>query len=133
MKATLYAIFTVFVVNLSCAQQPAPVKVNDGMLQGTFEDGLTVYKGIPFAAPPVGDLRWRAPQPPAKWDGIKQADKIAPAPMQGGNPPSGKSEDCLYLNIWTPAKSAKEESSGIGMDLWRRIQLWINFRSCLQR
>ena len=79
------------------------------MLQGTSEDGLTVYKGIPFAAPPVGDLRWQAPQPPAKWDGVKQAIKFAPAPMQGGNPPSGKSEDCLYLNVWTPAKSAKEK------------------------
>jgi hypothetical protein len=54
------------------AQQPAPVKVSDGMLQGTFEDGLTVYKGIPFAAPPVGDLRWRAPQPPVKWDGVRR-------------------------------------------------------------
>ena len=77
-------------------------------MQGTYENGLTVYKGIPFAAPPVGDLRWRAPQPAKSWEGIKQTDKFAPAPFQGGNPPSGKSEDCLYLNIWTPAKSAKE-------------------------
>ena len=74
-----------------------------------MEDGLTVYKGIPFAAPPVGDLRWRAPQPAAKWDGVKQANKFAPGPIQGGNPPSGKSEDCLYLNIWTPAKSSNEK------------------------
>ena len=79
------------------------------MLQGSFEDGLTVYKGIPFAAPPVGDLRWRAPQPPAKWNDVKQVTKFAPAPMQGGNPPSGKSEDCLYLNVWTPARSDKEK------------------------
>jgi carboxylesterase type B/alpha-L-fucosidase len=90
-------------------QQPAPVKVNEGLLQGTYENGLTVYKGIPFAAPPTSDLRWRAPRPPYKWDGVKQATKFAPAPMQGGNPPSGKSEDCLYLNIWTPAKSPKEK------------------------
>ena len=108
-KATLLVITALLFVNFSIAQQPAPVKVSDGLLQGTFEDGLTVYKGIPFAAPPVGDLRWRAPQPPAKWDGVKQATKFAPAPMQGGNPPSGKSEDCLYLNVWTPAKSAKEK------------------------
>jgi para-nitrobenzyl esterase len=91
-KATLLVIFAFLFVNLSFAQQPAPVKVSDGLLQGTFEDGLMVYKGIPFAAPPVGDLRWRAPQPAEKWEGIKQADKFAPAPMQGGNPPSGKSE-----------------------------------------
>jgi para-nitrobenzyl esterase len=90
------------------AQQPAPVKVEQGMVQGAYEDGLTVYKGIPFAAPPVGDLRWKAPQPAAKWDGVKQTTKFAPAPFQGGNPPSGKSEDCLYLNVWTPAKSAND-------------------------
>lgn len=98
-----------FIAVQSIAQQPSPVKVEEGMVQGTVEDGLTVYKGIPFAAPPVGDLRWKAPQPAAKWEGVKQATKFAPAPMQGGNPPSGKSEDCLYLNVWTPAKSAKEK------------------------
>ena len=84
-------------------------KSRTGIVQGTVEDGLTVYKGIPFAAPPVGDLRWNAPQPAAKWEGVKQTTKYAPAPFQGGNPPSGKSEDCLYLNIWTPAKSANEK------------------------
>jgi para-nitrobenzyl esterase len=108
-KATLLVFTALLLVNFSIAQQPAPVKVSEGLLQGTAEDGLTVYKGIPFAAPPVGDLRWRAPQPAEKWEGIKQADKFAPAPMQGGNPPSGKSEDCLYLNVWTPATSAKEK------------------------
>jgi para-nitrobenzyl esterase len=91
------------------AQQPSPVKVAEGLVQGTAEDGLTVYRGIPFAAPPVGELRWKAPQPAVKWEGIKQTIKFAPAPMQGGNPPSGKSEDCLYLNVWTPAKSDKEK------------------------
>jgi para-nitrobenzyl esterase len=90
------------------AQQPAPVKVDGGWIQGTNEDGLTIFKGIPFAAPPIGELRWRAPQPVKKWDGILQTTKFAPAPMQGGNPPSGKSEDCLYLNVWTPVKSANE-------------------------
>ena len=104
----LLTIFVMFSAGSGIAQQPSPAKVDGGLLQGTFEDGLTVYKGIPFAAPPVGNLRWCAPQPPAKWEGIKQADKFAPGPMQGGNPPSGKSEDCLYLNIWTPAKSSDE-------------------------
>ncbi|MBF4470564.1 carboxylesterase/lipase family protein [Flavobacterium sp. HJJ] len=85
------------------------VQVKQGQLLGTAEDGLLVFKGIPFAKPPVGDLRWRAPQPVKKWDGVLQVNKFAPGPIQGGNPPSGKSEDCLYLNVWTPAKSAKEK------------------------
>lgn len=107
--AVLAGMMTLLFTNQSCSQQPEPVQVSEGLVQGAYENGLTVYKGIPFAAPPVGELRWKAPQPPAKWDGVKQTTKFAPAPMQGGNPPSGKSEDCLYLNIWTPAKSADEK------------------------
>ena len=81
-------------------------KVVQGALQGTREVGLTVYKGIPFAAPPIGDLRWRPAQPAAAWKGIRQADKFAPQCMQaGGGDSSATSEDCLYLNVWTPAKS----------------------------
>ncbi len=101
--------FLIMAVGIANSQQPSPIKVEQGMIQGTIEDGLTVYRGIPFAAPPVGDLRWKAPQPPAKWTGVKQTTKFAPAPFQGGNTPSGKSEDCLYLNVWTPAKSASEK------------------------
>lgn len=89
--------------------QPGQVKVEGGIVQGTVTDDLRIYKGIPFAAPPVGELRWKAPQPVEKWEGVKQCMEYAPAPMQGGNPASGKSEDCLYLNVWTPAKSAKDK------------------------
>lgn len=64
------------------AQTPAPVRTQAGLVQGTVENGLTVYKGIPFAAPPVGDLRWRAPRPADKWTGVKVADKFAPACIQ---------------------------------------------------
>jgi para-nitrobenzyl esterase len=88
------------------AQRPNPVMTDKGLVQGIYENNMTVYKGIPFAAAPVGELRWKAPQPAKGWEGVMQADKFAPAPFQGGNPPSGKSEDCLYLNIWTPAKSS---------------------------
>jgi para-nitrobenzyl esterase len=109
------AFLAVLIAGRLCtAQTPAPVKVEGGLIQGTVEEGLTVYRGIPFAAPPVGDLRWRAPQPAEKWDGVKPAAKFGPRCVQGmggppgANPPPATSEDCLYLNVWTPAKSASE-------------------------
>ena len=85
--------------------QPAAVKVEGGLVQGTSELGLTVYRGIPFAAPPIGELRWRAPQPVAAWEGVRQTTKFGPKPIQGAGTGSDMSEDCLYLNVWTPAKS----------------------------
>jgi para-nitrobenzyl esterase len=88
------------------AVAPPPVKVDGGLVQGVADGDLTVYKGIPFAAPPAGVLRWRAPQPVASWSGVRSADQFAPACMQAGTPPpGGVSEDCLHLNIWTPAKA----------------------------
>ena len=103
-KFILAAMITALADGLCLAQQPAPVKVEQGLVQGVSEDGLTVYRGIPFAAPPVGDLRWRAPMPATNWNGILLADKFGPTPVQGGR----GSEDCLYLNVWSPAKSAKD-------------------------
>jgi para-nitrobenzyl esterase len=109
-----------FAVELSIAQQPAPIKVEEGLLQGSSEGGMTVYRGVPFAAPPVGDLRWRAPRPPATWEGVRKADRFAPNPVQEMRdsfgpwtaeyqPQGGVSEDCLYLNIWTGVKSGNEK------------------------
>jgi para-nitrobenzyl esterase len=85
----------------------APIEVEGGLVQGVPEDGLTVYKSIPFAAPPLGPLRWRAPQPAPEWSGVLEANQFAPGcvPSMGDPPPSGASEDCLYLNVWTPGKS----------------------------
>ncbi len=96
-----------------------PVKVEQGLLAGTSGSSadIRVYRGVPFAAPPVGDLRWKAPQPAAKWQGVRQAAEFSNACWQTPYPPAAAiyqaklpplSEDCLYLNIWTPAKSAKE-------------------------
>lgn len=89
-----------------------PVKVDGGLLKGTLEDGLKIYRGIPYAAPPVGDLRWRPPQPAPKWTGVRAADQFGRACMQT-NPAIANlpapSEDCLYLNVWTPAKKDNEK------------------------
>ncbi len=91
-------------------------KVANGTLAGTAEaSGVRSFKGIPFAAPPVGDLRWKEPQPAANWQGVRQATAFGPRAMQRpifgdmGFRSNGVSEDCLYLNVWTPAKSAKEK------------------------
>ncbi|MEO7600380.1 MAG: carboxylesterase family protein [Opitutus sp.] len=108
MKFTLTAILSLFAAALGLAQTPAPVMTESGLVQGVSQPGLTVYKGIPFAAPPVGDLRWRAPRPAAKWEGVRAADQFAPDPYQGDGK-GNVSEDCLYLNVWSPAKSAGDK------------------------
>jgi para-nitrobenzyl esterase len=92
----------------------APVRTEAGLVKGTSQIGLTVYKGVPFAAPPVGALRWRDPQPVETWFGVRSADRFAPACTQTGvsmpgETPPVTSEDCLYLNVWTPAHSAHEQ------------------------
>jgi para-nitrobenzyl esterase len=95
-----------------------PVRVEQGQLAGASgrSPDVRVYRGIPFAATPVGDLRWKPPQPAASWQGIRPATQFGnacsqpPFPSIGlyGTSPPPISEDCLYLNIWTPAKSADD-------------------------
>lgn len=106
MRTPRLAAFALCSALWTGAATGAPVRVEGGLVQGVAAEGLTVYKGLPFAAPPVGNLRWRAPQPAANWTGVRTADKYAPGcvPSMGNPPPSGASEDCLYLNVWTPAK-----------------------------
>jgi para-nitrobenzyl esterase len=102
--------------SIASAAIAEPVKTDAGLLSGTAgtNTDVRVFKGIPFAAPPVGDLRWKAPQPAAKWDGVRKAEAFGPRCMQGGGgggragapPPPSTSEDCLYINVWTAAASA---------------------------
>ena len=98
--------------------QSARALTESGAIAGVRESGLNVYKGVPFAAPPVGDLRWRPPAHAAPWTGTRKTDAFAPACMQTGvsmpgETPPAVSEDCLYLNIWTPAKSVNEHLPAI--------------------
>lgn len=100
-------------------------KTENGIVRGieAADPRITVFKGIPFAAPPIGKNRWRAPQPCESWDGIKDTCRFAPISVQDtpglGNdiycrewhvdPDIAMSEDCLYLNVWTPAKNENEK------------------------
>ena len=102
----LMALFTVATAAL--AQPSAPVMTEYGLVQGVAEKDLTVYRGVPFAAPPIGELRWRPPQPAAKWEGVRSTAKFAADPYQGDGK-GAVSEDCLYLNVWTPAKTADQK------------------------
>jgi len=93
------------------------VRIGSGVVESTLlpRDGVRSFKGIPFAQPPVGELRWREPQPVQDWTGARNADQFGPRCMQRTGPmadywfrSNGMSEDCLYLNVWTPAKSGDE-------------------------
>jgi para-nitrobenzyl esterase len=148
-RLVLIAIAAAFVVSSTelKAMISAQVKIDSGTLEGTAsgQPSVRVFKGIPFAAPPVGENRWKAPQPVAKWEGVRKADAFgapcAAGPAGGGRgggrgaapgaaapgaaapaapaaPPRepARAEDCLYLNVWTSASSATDR---------RPVMLWI--------
>ena len=127
---TLAASLVVAAAGASSAAISDPVKTDAGQLSGvTLASGVRVFKGIPFGAPPVGDLRWRAPQPVAKWTGVRKADAFgspciqSPSPQRAPSntavdlPDSPKmSEDCLYLNVWTQATNTNDR---------RPVMVWL--------
>ncbi|UOG75904.1 carboxylesterase family protein [Hymenobacter tibetensis] len=90
------------------------VQTANGLLEGSETTGIRMFKGVPYAAPPVGEFRWRAPQPVKNWTDVRQAKQFGPRAMQlplfgdMNFRSNGVSEDCLYLNVWTPAKTNKE-------------------------
>ena len=143
MRFTVYAFLAFAGSSLALAAIDQPVKLDTGMVSGApgKNPDVRVFKGIPYAAPPLGDLRWKPPQPALKWEGVRAADQFGNSCMQGGGgggrgrgrggrgdkggaPPAARgpagpptSEDCLFLNIWTAAKSASEK---------RPVMVWIH-------
>ena len=116
LLCSLAGLAAMAIATAASSQTTPLVRVESGELQGVVADGVVSFKGIPFAAPPVGDLRWRPPQPSARWTGVRQAEEFGAACMQGrGGPPQAAaagapaapvpSEDCLFLNVWRPASA----------------------------
>jgi para-nitrobenzyl esterase len=119
------ALASAALLSLVVSAAPDTVTVDGGQISGVAQNGVRVFKGIPFAAPPVGDLRWRPPQPVAAWSGVKAADTFGHQCMQVPYPesspyfspaPSASSEDCLYLNVWTAASAGEK----------RPVMVWIH-------
>jgi para-nitrobenzyl esterase len=143
IAVTTLAAAVVITTTYVKAMVPEQVKIDSGIVAGTASGQPTVrvFKGIPFAAPPLGENRWKAPQPVARWDGVRKADAFG-APCAAGAPPAGRggggrgaaapgaapqapaappreparAEDCLYLNVWTSANSPGDK---------RPVMVWI--------
>ena len=123
MKTILVASLLASQLSLAVAQSNPSLsaatpqaKTVNGLVEGVTEtSGIRAFKGVPFAAPPVGELRWKEPQPVKKWTSVRKTTQFGPRAMQRalfgdmGFRSDGMSEDCLYLNVWTPAKSASEK------------------------
>src|SRR6185436_16019493 len=119
------ALAAVVPAGLARAALPEQIKIDAGVVTGTTSASpeIRVFKGIPFAAPPTGNNRWRPPQPVAHWSGIRPATEYGARCTQGG-PPGGSnaaaapptSDDCLFLNVWTAASSASDR---------RPVMVWI--------
>lgn len=116
MKKLLFSLLA-GIAMVSCANDTVSLEVRtkQGTLEGFEQDGVKTFLGIPFAQAPVGELRWKAPQAPLKWEGVREAKTFGNDPMQpdiyGDMSFRGpkRSEDCLYLNVWTTAKTTKDK------------------------
>lgn len=138
----LLTIVWVFCAFMAIDVQGQPLQkthVETGDVEGILDGTLAVYKAIPYAAPPVGDLRWRDPQPAKAWEGVRVCDKFGPWPPQPTRPgrtADMMSEDCLYLGIATPATSINDrlpvmvwihgggyQTEWYGGDLWKYLAM----------
>jgi para-nitrobenzyl esterase len=97
------------------AVETAVIRIDSGALRGTAGNGVVAFRGIPYAAAPVGDLRWRAPRPAPSWTDVRDASAFGPSCMQPGN--DFEAEDCLTLNVWRPAEPAEAP---------RAVMVWIH-------
>ena len=138
-KYFVFLFLALFGMVLNLQSQPLlRTNVETGAVEGVLVEGdLAVYRAIPYAAPPVGDLRWREPQPAAAWEGVRVCDKFGPWPPQPwrrNSPRPEMSEDCLYLGIATPATSTTDrlpvmvwihgggfQTEHYGGDLWTSL------------
>lgn len=114
-----FGFLTIFLSLVAISQKPV-VQISSGKISGTIEEKIEVYKGIPFAAPPIGELRWKAPQPVQVWKDVKVCTAFSASPMQADPKPfmvwskeylipeKPISEDCLYLNVWTSGTKTKK-------------------------
>ncbi len=117
MKKIASALLVMQLLSSPIISQTAPqVRIANGLIEGVTEtSGIRSFKGIPFAQPPVGDLRWKEPQAVANWSGVRKTDRFGNNPMQKpvfgdmGFRSAGMSEDCLFLNVWAPATPGKEK------------------------
>ena len=99
----LVILWLTFSASVGFSAIEEPVQITSGEITGTIlESGVQAFLGIPYAAPPVGDMRWQPPQPAIPWKGIRPADRHGPGCIQPMN--FYQSEDCLFLNIWTKAE-----------------------------
>ena len=121
MKSLIFASLFLGTLLDAFAEKPSPIRTQSGQISGVLLDeasNLRVFRGTPYAAPPVGALRWRPPQPVARWDGVRACDTfstVAPQKLRG-NASTVTSEDCLYLNVWT--KRARQPDAKLPVMVW---------------